>query len=106
MKKFLCLSFLALLLTGCAALPLSPGLAAPGYFFANTGGPLAVGSHPGYSKVGRAMSKSILGWVSFGDSSIAAASRNGKITKIHHVDYHVKNIVSAYCEYTTIVYGD
>ena len=106
MKKFICLSCVVLFLTGCAALPLSPGIAAPGYLFADTRGPLAMGSNLSYSKVGKATSKSILGWVSLGDSSIEAASRNGGIKKIHHVDYQIKNILSAYCTYTTIVYGD
>ena len=41
-----------------------------------------------------------------GDASIGAAMRNGGITKIHHVDYDVKNILFLYNEVTTIVYGE
>ncbi|MGN0855277.1 MAG: TRL domain-containing protein [Kiritimatiellia bacterium] len=41
-----------------------------------------------------------------GDCSIAAAMKNGGITKIHHVDYKVKNILGIVGETTTLVYGE
>lgn len=41
-----------------------------------------------------------------GDASLKAAMDNGGITKIHHVDYSVKNILGIIGEYTTIVYGE
>ena len=58
------------------------------------------------SKTGSAMAKNVLGWVASGDCSIAAAMNNGKITKVHTVDYHVNNILGVYAEYTTIVTGE
>jgi len=32
--------------------------------------------------------------------------KNGGITKVHHVDSKVKNILGVYAEYTTVVYGE
>jgi len=58
------------------------------------------------TKVGTSMSKNVLGWVATGDCSMAAAMKNGGITKVHTVDYHVMNILGVYAEYTTIVTGE
>jgi hypothetical protein len=41
-----------------------------------------------------------------GDASIGTAMRNGGITKVHHVDYSVKNFLYFYNETLTIVYGE
>lgn len=41
-----------------------------------------------------------------GDASIKAAMENGGITKIHHVDYEVRNIFGIIGSTTTIVYGE
>ncbi len=41
-----------------------------------------------------------------GDASIGTAMRNGGITKVHHVDYSVMNILFLYTEMKTIVYGE
>ncbi len=41
-----------------------------------------------------------------GDASLKAAMDNGGITKIHHVDREVRNILGIIGEYTTIVYGE
>ncbi len=41
-----------------------------------------------------------------GDASLKAAMDNGGITKIHHVDREVRNILGIVAEYTTIVYGE
>ena len=41
-----------------------------------------------------------------GDSSIATAMKNGGITKIHHVDYKVTNILGIIGSTTTLVYGE
>ena len=56
-------------------------------------------------KVGTATCKSIFGLVAFGDSSIQTAMKNGGITKIHYVDWQVKNILGI-GEYTVVVYGE
>lgn len=41
-----------------------------------------------------------------GDASIAQAMKNGGISKIHHVDYKVKNIFYVYAEQTVVVWGE
>ena len=56
------------------------------------------------SKKGMACMKSIVG-VALGDVSVAAAAKDGGITRISHVDNTVRNILGVYTEYCTIVYG-
>lgn len=41
-----------------------------------------------------------------GDASLKAAMDNGGITKVHHVDYDVKNILGIVGSTTTIVWGE
>ena len=41
-----------------------------------------------------------------GDASIKAAMANGNITKVHHVDREVRNILGIVAEYSTIVWGE
>ena len=56
-------------------------------------------------KCGKAKSKGIVLYTT-GDSSIKAAMDNGKITKVHHIDYEVFNILNLFSKATTIVYGE
>ena len=56
-------------------------------------------------KCGMATSKGIVFYTS-GDSSIKAAMDNGGITKVHHVDYKVKNIFGIIGSTSTIVWGE
>ena len=65
----------------------------------------AVDNAVGSSKVGKAQAEGIL-IVGFGDASIATAAANGKITKIHHVDTEVLNVIGVYARYQTVVYGE
>ena len=68
-------------------------------------GPVAVGNATGSDKMGEATSTGILGFAT-GDSSIEKAMQNGGITKVHHVDCKVQNILGIYAKYTTVVYGE
>jgi len=68
-------------------------------------GPIAVGTATGSDKVGEATSTAIIG-IATGDSSIEKAMQNGGVTKVHHVDCKVQNILGIYAKYTTIVYGE
>lgn len=77
-----------------------------GGLYADLTAPISVESDKAGSKCGTAMSSSILGWVATGDSSIETAAKNGGITTISHVDYHFKNILGIYSEFTTKVYGE
>ena len=56
-------------------------------------------------KVGRATASGIICFTE-GDASLKAAMDNGGITKVHHVDYEVKNILGIVGSTTTIVYGE
>ena len=58
------------------------------------------------TKVGTSKCTSILSWVATGDASIEAAKKNGGITKVTAVDWHARNILGVYGEYTCTVYGD
>lgn len=95
--------FLAALLTGCGAMATSP---VTGLLSTEVRGPVTATANPTYSKVGTASCTSILGLVATGDASIEAASKNGGITQIHHVDYESKIILGLYATYTVIVYGE
>lgn len=99
----LCLSF-----TGCAGMHTSPVVPAPGFIYADYTAPMdtdADGIDFG-SKMGTAMSTSILGWITMGDCSVKAAADAGGITTVKHVDYKFTNILGIYSTYTTMAYGD
>jgi len=66
----------------------------------------ATGLEGGWSKVGRATCRNILGLVAYGDASIDEAARSVGITSIHHVDAESTRIWFFYSQYTTVVYGD
>ncbi len=57
-------------------------------------------------KVGVAVSKSVLGLVATGDSSITAACANGGIRKIHHVDWEANSILGLFSTYRCVVWGE
>ena len=56
-------------------------------------------------KIGTAESEGYFGIVAVGDSSIEKAMKNGKIKKVHYVDWKVKNICGV-AKYKVIVYGE
>jgi len=69
-------------------------------------GPVAVGdSTAGYELKGVAEATGIICF-SMGDASISAAMAEGGITKIHHVDSKVFQVLGLYAKYETIVYGE
>ena len=70
--------------------------------------PVAVTSNSAMKspKVGTAECVSYLGMWTEGDISISAAMKNGGITKIHHVDWEVNNLLGLIGKYKLIVYGE
>ncbi len=103
MKKAIVIFTLCALLfvTGCATLYPS------GSIYTNINLPVTVTANSGTAiKVGISQCTSILGAVAIGDASIEAAKKNGGITKVHHVDYGVKNILGIIGTYKTTVYGE
>lgn len=59
----------------------------------------------GGNKVGTSKSVTYLGLFSRGDSSIAAAKRNGNISTVSSVDTHIDNILGIVTTFTTKVTG-
>ena len=57
------------------------------------------------AKMGAATSSGIICFTE-GDASLKAAMNNGNITKVHHVDYKVKNIFGIVGSSTTVVWGE
>jgi hypothetical protein len=58
------------------------------------------------TKEGKACAKSILGWVSSGDASIAAAKAAGGITTVASVDHTANQILGIVGEWCTVVKGN
>lgn len=59
----------------------------------------------GGNRVGVAKSTTYLGLFAKGDSSIAAAKRNGHISTVSSVDVHVDNVLGIVTTFTTTVTG-
>ena len=89
-------------LMGCAMVvaPVNGGL----YTYLKA--PVTATSNTGSAKVGTGECTSILGVIATGDCSIAAAMKNGNITKIQHVDHDAMSIIWLYAKYTIRVYGE
>jgi len=105
MRKVVCVALLAavLAMTGCAVMAAGPVLAP---LAVDLKGPVAMGdTNAAASKVGEAQAQGILIFA-FGDASIQAAASQGQITRIHHVDSEVLNVLGVYARYKTIVYGE
>lgn len=58
------------------------------------------------SKMGEASWTNILGIIATGDASIDAAMKKAGISKVHHIDQSVTNILGLFSTYTTVVYGE
>ena len=104
MKKLLFCAALAAAASGCvmvgktnASAPLTLDVQSPDMSF--------VDNSVKPAKKGTATSSGIILFVD-GDASLKAAMENGGITKIHHVDYKVKNILGIVGSTTTIVWGE
>jgi len=67
---------------------------------------LECNANVGQEKVGRARATNILGIISTGDYSIAAAMQNGKIKKVHHVDMKIENVLGLFAIKEIIIYGE
>jgi hypothetical protein len=104
-------AFLAVgLMVGCAGVsqtPVNPGY---GFIYSDVKAPLQIAYDKTpvsiNDKVGQASCMNILGWICAGDASIQAACQEGKITTVHHVDYHFMNFLGIYGNFTTVVYGE
>lgn len=96
---------LALAVAGCAVV----GSPLPGSLYTDVQFPShyhGVDNGPPGMRRGEAMATSILGIVATGDASVAAAARNGGISKIHTADTHVTSVLGLYATYKTVVTGE
>ncbi len=105
LKLFL-ISFAALILSGCYS---NSHVPVPGYIFTSTTFPSGDkvrldGETAG--KQGKSTCRSILALIAYGDCSIKSAMRDGRITKIHHVDSKSTHLLFLMFRYDTIVYGE
>lgn len=114
MKKILFLGLLMVFcftaFTGCGAFVAMSGTGG-GLLYSDTKSPLPQASYyaGGTStamKKGEASYTSILGLICTGDASIDMAMKNGNITKIHHIDQKLTNILGIVATYTVVVYGE
>jgi hypothetical protein len=58
------------------------------------------------TKVGTSTCTSVLTLFAWGDASIDAAMKNRGITKVHHVDWDVSNVLGIIGTYKVTVYGE
>jgi len=104
MKKLMLGAVIAAMASGCVMIgdafkygPITVDVGAPDtHFIDNSVQPV---------KKGTATAQGIICFVE-GDSSISAAMENGGISRIHHVDYKVRNILGIVGSRTTIVWGE
>ena len=96
--------------TACVTLCFVMGCATPfpmGTVYTEVKLPIAATANSGTAtKVGTSECISVLAIVAIGDASIESAKKDGGITKIHYVDYEVKNILGIIGKYKVIVYGE
>lgn len=89
-------------LSGCAVV----GTPLSGVVYTNMNYPITATTSEQGSKTGEASASSILGIIATGDASVAAAAKNGGITKIKTVDVKTSNILGIYATYTVVVTGE
>ena len=75
-----------------------------GMLYTDVSGPGAIYAKKQGTRKGEACSQAIVG-IATGDSSIQTAMKNGKITKVAHIDHTVNSILGVYAKYCTVVYG-
>ena len=77
-----------------------------GWAYTNDKIPVAVGTAPSVSKVGKSCIQSFFGMTSIGDASIEAAMRSAGITKIFAVDMENLSVFGTYTRACTVVSGE
>jgi len=99
---------LALVVLACTAFVAGCATTMPiGTIFTEVVLPVSATSNGSASpKVGTAECTSVLTLVATGDCSIEAGKQNGGITRVHHVDWDVKNILGIMATFKVTVYGE
>jgi hypothetical protein len=104
MKKAILLAsaIAAATLSGCAMV----GTPLSGVIYTDMNYPVTATASEQGSKTGEAKATSILGIIATGDASVAAAAKNGGITKVKTVDVKATSIIGIYATYTVVVTGE
>jgi hypothetical protein len=107
-RSVLCLATLTVFLSGCTLFMNAPVIPPPAIIYTDFHAPIDIDADPTKrgSRVGRAEVANILGIVSTGDASVAAAAKAGGIKTIRHIDYHLFSVLGLYSRFETVVYGD
>jgi hypothetical protein len=98
----------AVSLTGCVAGFFAPVVPPAALIYTDYSAPIdtfAADKRLG-ERVGTAEVVNILGIVSTGDASVAAAAEAAGIDVIRHIDYRMFSVLFVFSRFTTIVYGD
>jgi hypothetical protein len=91
--------------SGCYTTPVMPPM---GLIYSDVKAPLtAEAEKPAMTEQkGEASSESVLGLVAWGDCSLEAAARNGKLSTIEYADYEYMNVVfGIYQKFTVTTHG-
>lgn len=90
---------------GCASSPIASAL---NFTTHSTGGDagVAMDKTAKAKKIGTSSCTGILGIVAFGDCSVEAAAKDGKIKRIKSVSHDTTNILYIYSNYSTTVKGE
>ena len=96
---------LVLSMSGCAGIAFT-GRSAGGFIYTEASLPESATSNAPGPKTGTSCAQSILGWVTTGDASTAAAAKAGGIRKIASVDNKTTNILGVYATYCVVVTGE
>lgn len=100
MRKMLTILVIGFMTTSCAMIATPHG----GMLFTDAKSNSNVATGVKAKKMGTACTVGVIGIVT-GDSSVATAMKNGKISKVSYVDHTVNNILGVYNKYCTVVYG-
>jgi hypothetical protein len=99
------LGIAAVALAGCYTAPVIPPL---GGIYSNYNAPLTAdfnGQDAQPGKTGSASAVSILGLFAYGDCSVRTAAQQGGLYSVSYCDYHYKNVLGIYQEFTVIAHG-
>lgn len=103
MRALTCLALLVFV-AGCYSAPVMPPL---GSAYTKVQAPLDVDyNKSAVGGSGHATAQNVLGLVTWGDCSAAAAAANGGISTIDGADYEFFTILGVYQKFTTIVHGN
>ena len=105
LKKTLPIAILLSVFSGCVSSPVN-GALYTSTIHSGLGDGGIVNDSVKSEKTGTATCTSVLGMFAFGDCSVDAAKKDGKITKVSSVSHESKNIAFFQITYKTIVKGE